>query len=98
MYIRNELVPHFRKRGGIGPDTTAVRRIAEIYEFAFERRFSINPRETYERSDVKIDLSNQARYSGRSVKFACAVVKALKITASSCRTRTNTFPPPTGSR
>ncbi|MBR1240261.1 hypothetical protein JQ620_09005 [Bradyrhizobium sp. AUGA SZCCT0274] len=77
MYIRNEIVPHFRKRGGIGPDATAVRRISEIYEFAFERPFSINPREPYERGDV--DSSNQARYSGRSVKFACAVVKALKI-------------------
>lgn len=78
-YIRNEIVPHFRKRGGIGPDTTAVRRIAEIYEFAFERPFSINPREPYERGNVEIGSSKQARYSGRSVKFACAVVKALKI-------------------
>ena len=81
IYIRNEIVPHFRKRGGIGPGTIAVRHIAEIYKFAFERPFSINPREPYERGrdDIEVDPANLPRYSGRSVKFACAVVRALKI-------------------
>jgi hypothetical protein len=81
IYIRNEITPHFRKRGGVGPDTIAVRHIAEIYEFAFGRQFSINPRENYERGrdDIKIDPSKVARYSGRAVQFACAVIKVLKI-------------------
>lgn len=80
VYVRNEITPHFRKRGGIGADTIAVRHIAEIYEFAFERPFSVNWRDSYKRSDAEIDSSNQPRYySGESVKFACAVVKVLKI-------------------
>jgi hypothetical protein len=78
MYIRNEVTPHFRKRGGVGPDTIAVRHIAEIYEFAFGRPFSPNPIEVYERGHDD-DTSKLARYSGRAVEFACAVVKTLKI-------------------
>ena len=66
MYIRNEIVAHFRKRGGIGPDTTAVRRIAEIYEFAFERRFSINPRE---------NCSNRLCYTLRTIVVAMVDVR-----------------------
>jgi hypothetical protein len=81
VYIRNEVTPHFRKRGGLGPDTIAVRHIAEIYEFAFERQFSINPRENYKlRSDgIEIDPSLRTRFSGRAVEFACAVARVLKI-------------------
>lgn len=81
VYVRNEITPHFRKRGGLGPDTIAVRHIAEIYEFAFERQFSINPRENYKRDDddVEIDPSMLARYSGKAIEFACAVAHVLKI-------------------
>lgn len=86
MHIRGELLPHFRKRGGIGPDTIAVRLIAQIYEYTFDKRFNINsiedtPRYQRERSNVDTGgpKPNLARYSGSAVDFSCAVIEALHL-------------------
>ncbi|MCW2189492.1 hypothetical protein AB7M45_002262 [Bradyrhizobium elkanii] len=86
VYIRDEVVPHFRKGGGIGPDTIAVRRIAGIYEYAFDRRFNVNSiddtlgylkrRDDRDARGVKANLP---RYSGPGIEFSCAVIKALQL-------------------
>jgi hypothetical protein len=86
VYIRNEVVPHFRKRGGIGPDTIAVRGIAEIYEYVFDRPFNVNSIEDtprYQQQRDKLDASSikatLPRYAGTAIRFSCAVIKALQL-------------------
>lgn len=87
MYIRGEVTPHFRKGGGIGPDTIAIRRIAEIYEYAFDRPFAITSLEgkpRYENERGEFDARNVrpvglARYSGPGIEFSCAAIKALQL-------------------
>ncbi|WP_316186487.1 hypothetical protein [Bradyrhizobium sp. SZCCHNRI2014] len=82
VYVRNEVVPHFRKRGGVGPDTIAVRQIATIYEYAFDKRFNVNSVEDtpgYQRQRAARVKATLPRYSGRAVDFSCAVIKALQL-------------------
>jgi hypothetical protein len=40
-YVREELLPYIRKRGGIGPDTLAIVHISEIYGHIFGKPFSV---------------------------------------------------------
>lgn len=86
LYIRDEVVPHFRKRGGIGPDTIAVRGIAEIYKYAFDRPFIVNsiedtPRYQQQRGkhDARGIKATLPRYAGTAIRFSCAVIKALRL-------------------
>jgi hypothetical protein len=86
VYIRDEIVPHFRKRGGVGPDTIAVRGIADIYEYAFDRPFNVNSIEDtprYQQQRDKLDAggikATPPRYAGSAISFSCAVIKALQL-------------------
>ncbi|MBM7486726.1 hypothetical protein ACVWWI_000158 [Bradyrhizobium sp. USDA 3686] len=86
VYIRDEVVPHFRKRGGISPDTIAVRGVAEIYKYAFDRPFNVNSIEDtprYQQQRDKLEArgikATLPRYAGTAIRFSCAVIKALKL-------------------
>jgi hypothetical protein len=62
QYIREELLPYIRKRGGVGPDTLTIVHIAEIYEYVFEKPFSVvsnygKPADQKKRGDIEAGIA-----------------------------------------
>lgn len=90
--VRAELSTYFAKGGQIGADTLILRNIAQLYEYAFDRRFSINSvahttkynEELGQLLDSAEDEATVPRqlisdYSGPEIDFVSAVIHSLKL-------------------
>lgn len=93
--VRAELSTYFKKGGGIRPDTLIIRRIAELYEHAFDQKFSVTSsagKVSYEEKlgDLALDgldtgadsskkVSKPPQYEGNALRFACVVINCLGL-------------------
>ncbi|WP_157790876.1 hypothetical protein [Bradyrhizobium elkanii] len=93
--VRAELSTYFKKGGGIKPDTLIIRHIAELYEYAFDQKFSVTSsagKAAYENRLGKLELeklnneadsressSRPSQYEGNALRFACAVINCLRL-------------------
>jgi len=93
--VRAELSTYFKKGGGIKPDTLIIRHIAELYEYAFDQKFSVTSsagKASYEeklgdlelegldtRADSPKRVSRPPQYEGNALRFACVVINCLGL-------------------
>lgn len=88
--VRRNLYPYLQKSEGIHEDETnegeyhddpryvLMREIASLYEEMFGAKFNMKQRYDQPNFDT---TSDQARYHGSGVRFACAIIQQLKLEA-----------------
>jgi hypothetical protein len=73
------LYPYLQRGKPTSVETYVVRNIAALYELASGKRFAVSSLDAASPIDSRI--ASKARYEGPGIRFACAVCRALSLSA-----------------